>query len=72
MARQRHLLRRTDPGYPKDVPQREQDFDQAKSLLKQAGYDNDLTVTLSTARPRLAPPTSRRRRSSPSKPLAPA
>lgn len=35
-----------DPGYPKDLPQREQDFEQAKSLLKQAGYDNDLTVTL--------------------------
>ena len=35
-----------DPGYPKDVPQREQDLEQAKSLLKQAGYDNDLTVQL--------------------------
>ena len=33
-----------DPGYPKDVPQREQDLEQAKSLLKQAGYDNDLSV----------------------------
>ena len=35
-----------DPGYPKDLPQREQDLEQAKSLLKQAGYDNDLTVEL--------------------------
>jgi peptide/nickel transport system substrate-binding protein len=35
-----------DPGYPKDVPQRVQDLEQAKSLLKQAGYENDLTVTL--------------------------
>jgi peptide/nickel transport system substrate-binding protein len=37
-----------DPGYPKDLPQRAQDLEQAKSLLKQAGYDNDLTVTLDT------------------------
>ena len=35
-----------DPGYPKDLPQREQDLEQARSLLKQAGYDNDLTVVL--------------------------
>jgi len=35
-----------DPGYPKDLPQREQDLEQARALLKQAGYDNDLTVTL--------------------------
>ena len=35
-----------DPGYPKDLPQRVQDLEQAKSLLKQAGYDNNLTVTL--------------------------
>ena len=34
-----------DPGYPTDIPQREQDLEQAKSLLKQAGYDK-LTVTL--------------------------
>jgi peptide/nickel transport system substrate-binding protein len=37
-----------DPGYPKDVPQREQDYEQAKSLLKAAGYDG-LTVTLDTS-----------------------
>jgi peptide/nickel transport system substrate-binding protein len=35
-----------DPGYPTDLPQRVQDLEQAKSLLKQAGYDNSLTVTL--------------------------
>ena len=37
-----------DPGYPTDIPQREQDLEQAKSLLKEAGYDN-LTVTLVTS-----------------------
>ena len=35
-----------DPGYPSDLPQRGQDLEQAKSLLKQAGYDGDLTVEL--------------------------
>lgn len=38
-----------DPGYPKDLPQRTQDLEQAKSLLKQAGYDNNLAVTLITS-----------------------
>jgi peptide/nickel transport system substrate-binding protein len=28
-----------DKGYPSDLPQRNQDLEQAKSLLKQAGYD---------------------------------
>lgn len=37
-----------DPGYPADIPQREQDLEQAKSLLKQAGY-SDLAVTLVTS-----------------------
>jgi len=37
-----------DPGTPK-LQQREQDLEQAKSLLKSAGYDNDLTVTLTTS-----------------------
>ena len=37
-----------DPGYPKDLPQRAQDLEQAKSLLKQAGYDNSLSVELMT------------------------
>ena len=37
------MVARFDPGYP-DLPQREQDLEQARSLLKQAGYDNDLTV----------------------------
>jgi len=36
-----------DKSYPKDLPQREQDIDQAKSLLKSAGADN-LTVDLVT------------------------
>ena len=35
-----------DPGYPQDLPQRVQDLEQAKSLLKQAGYDNDLNIVL--------------------------
>jgi peptide/nickel transport system substrate-binding protein len=35
-----------DPGYPTDLPQRVQDLEQAKSLLKQAGYNNDLSVVL--------------------------
>jgi peptide/nickel transport system substrate-binding protein len=34
-----------DPAYPKDLPQRQQDIPQAKSLLKAAGYE-DLTLTL--------------------------
>jgi peptide/nickel transport system substrate-binding protein len=38
-----------DPGYPRDLPQREQDLEQAKSLLTQAGYNNDLTVELVTS-----------------------
>jgi peptide/nickel transport system substrate-binding protein len=38
-----------DPGYPSDLPQRAADVEQAKSLLKQAGYDNDLTVELTTS-----------------------
>ena len=37
-----------DPAYAKDLPQREQDLEQAKSLLKQAGREN-LTVELVTA-----------------------
>jgi peptide/nickel transport system substrate-binding protein len=39
---------RFDPGTP-DLPQRAQDIEQAKSLLKQAGYDNNLTVQLVTS-----------------------
>ena len=38
-----------DPGYPHDLPQRTQDIEQAKSLLKQAGYDNNLTVVFNTS-----------------------
>ncbi len=39
---------RFDAGTP-DLPQRVQDIEQAKSLLKQAGYDNNLTVQLVTS-----------------------
>ncbi len=42
------MYARYDPGTP-DLPQREQDLEQAKSLLKQAGYDGDLTVELVTS-----------------------
>src|SRR3954469_16519872 len=42
------LYARYDPVYAKDLPQRQQDLDQAKSLLKQAGKEN-LTVELVTA-----------------------
>ena len=37
-----------DPGTPQ-LPQRAQDLEQAKSLLKAAGYDNNLTVELVTS-----------------------
>ena len=37
-----------DPGYPKDLAQREQDLEQAKSLLKQAGQEG-LSVELNTS-----------------------
>ena len=37
-----------DPAYPTDFPQRAQDIEQAKSLLKQAGYD-DLKFELLTS-----------------------
>ncbi len=39
---------RFDPGYPKDLPQRQQDLEQAKSLLKQAGQEG-MTVKLTTS-----------------------
>ena len=37
-----------DPGTPQ-LPQRSQDLEQAKALLKQAGYDGNLEVTLHTS-----------------------
>ncbi len=37
-----------DPGYPADLPQREQDIEQAKSLLKEAGYEG-LSIELTTS-----------------------
>jgi len=42
------MYARYDAGTP-DLPQRAQDIEQAKSLLKQAGYDNNLTVQLVTS-----------------------
>jgi peptide/nickel transport system substrate-binding protein len=39
---------RYDPGYDHDLPQRVQDIDQAKSLLRAAGQ-SDLNVTLTTS-----------------------
>jgi peptide/nickel transport system substrate-binding protein len=42
------LYARYDPVYASDLPQREQDLEQARSLLKQAGREN-LTVELVTA-----------------------
>ncbi|MET7397026.1 ABC transporter substrate-binding protein [Dactylosporangium sp. NPDC005572] len=36
------------PGYP-DLPQRKQDIEQAKSLLRAAGYGDGLTVNLQTS-----------------------
>ena len=45
VGRQRHV-RAVRPRLPEDLPQRVQDLEQAKSLLKQAGYDNNLTVEL--------------------------
>jgi len=38
-----------DPGTPTSLPQRQQDLAQAKSLLKAAGYDGNLAVTLTTS-----------------------
>jgi peptide/nickel transport system substrate-binding protein len=37
-----------DPGYPADLPQRMQDLEKAKSLLKEAGYEG-LSVELTTS-----------------------
>jgi peptide/nickel transport system substrate-binding protein len=42
------LYARYDPAYNKELPQRKQDLEQAKALLKQAGQEN-LTVELVTA-----------------------
>lgn len=38
-----------DPLYDHSIPQRPHDVAQARYLLKKAGYDNDLTVTFTTA-----------------------
>ena len=65
------MYARFDPGTP-DLPQRMHDLEQAKSLLKAAGYDEGLTVELTTSAGALAPTRSPRRRSSPSRPRVPA
>ncbi|MDG4900873.1 MULTISPECIES: ABC transporter substrate-binding protein [unclassified Mesorhizobium] len=39
----------TDPDYASELPQRAYDPDQAKSLLKQAGFDNSQAITLYTS-----------------------
>ena len=38
-----------DPGYPDDLPQREQDVEEAKRLLAEAGYPDGLDVELVAA-----------------------
>lgn len=38
-----------DPAYPKDFPQREQNIEEAKRLLAEAGYPDGLDVTLNAA-----------------------
>jgi peptide/nickel transport system substrate-binding protein len=38
-----------DKGYPHNLPQRHQDLAQAKSLLKAAGYQDNLAVTIVTS-----------------------
>ena len=60
-----------DAGYPKDLPQREQDLEQAMSLLKQAGQEN-MTVKLMTSPPRSATTPPPLRRSSRSRRRPPA
>lgn len=40
------LFCRFDKTYDSDLPQRHQDIPQARFLLKQAGYDNDLTISV--------------------------
>ncbi|GAB3494155.1 ABC transporter substrate-binding protein [Nocardiopsis coralliicola] len=39
---------RFDPFYNEELPQREQDIDKARELLKEAGYEDDLEVELVT------------------------
>jgi peptide/nickel transport system substrate-binding protein len=39
----------TDPDYASNIPQREYDPEQARALLKQAGYNNDLSVQIYAA-----------------------
>lgn len=39
---------RFDPFYDEDLPQREQDIEEARKLLKEAGYEDDLEVELVT------------------------
>ena len=64
------LFARYDPSYANDLPQREQDLEQAKSLLKQAGKRGP-DASSSSPRP-CSRASSRPRRCSPSRPRAPA
>lgn len=43
------MFSRYDSDYPEDIPQREQDIEQAKELLAEAGYPNGIEVELVTA-----------------------
>lgn len=43
------MYARMDPSYPEDFPQREQDIEEARRLLSEAGYEDDLEVELVTS-----------------------
>lgn len=43
------MYARMDPSYPEDFPQREQDIEEAKRLLSEAGYEDGLDVELVTS-----------------------
>lgn len=43
------MYARMDPSYPEDIPQREQDIDEAKRLLADAGHEDGLDVELVTS-----------------------
>ncbi|WP_369974501.1 ABC transporter substrate-binding protein [Nocardiopsis sp. FIRDI 009] len=42
------MYARMDPSYPEDFPQREQDLEEARRLLAEAGYEDGLEVELVT------------------------
>ncbi|MFL1378742.1 MULTISPECIES: ABC transporter substrate-binding protein [unclassified Nocardiopsis] len=43
------MYARMDPSYPEDLPQREQDIEEAKRLLAEAGHEDGLEVELVTS-----------------------